>query len=264
MQTLYTRQGREHTDPIKRDGKGKPCFTEHIVCGRCGGAGGSIAWRPDGGICYECRGARFTGYRDVSLYTAEQLEALNARKAKADEKRAAKKAAEAAEAAARLDAQRAETIASLPEDLQAAYRWGLTEQPGAAQDIAQRLHDTLYLSEKQSAYLVKLHAMAQEQQVREAIAAPCPVGRVEIVGTVVSTKWQENGYGGALKMLLLADAGFKLWGSVPSSLLYPAAETPVEKGTVVRFTATVEPSRDDKTFGFFSRPTKAACLTATA
>jgi len=52
------------------------------------------------------------------------------------------------------------------------------------------------------------------------------------------------------------ERGFKLWGSVPRSLL---GETEL-KGQKITFTATVEQSHEEPKFGFFKRPTKASIL----
>jgi hypothetical protein len=265
MTALFTRNGHEHTGKHFTDEKGKPFIRERVMCWRCGGAGGGQQWAHTGWTCYQCNGAKFTGTRDLPLYTAEKLAKLNATKAKADEKRAAKKAAEAAEKDARIASEREGYFAALPAELLAAYEWATAlegDDGGAASDIATKMARDLYLSEKQIAFLLKLHAQHQEEEVRRTLAVPCPEGRFEIAGTVVSIKWQENDFGGALKMLVLAEAGFKLWGSVPASLMYPTVETPIDKGAVVKFTATVQPSRDDKSFGFFSRPTKAVALNA--
>jgi len=57
-----------------------------------------------------------------------------------------------------------------------------------------------------------------------------------------------------MKMLVQAEAGWKVWGSRPSSLSDIAA------GAKVEFVAQVEPSRDDNKFGFFKRPTQAVVL----
>ncbi len=68
-------------------------------CARCGGAGGSPHWHPDGGICYECRGNR-TVQRTYRVFVEDKLAKL----VEAADKKAAKKA----EAAQRkMDAHRA-------------------------------------------------------------------------------------------------------------------------------------------------------------
>lgn len=91
-----------------------------------------------------------------------------------------------------------------------------------------------------------------EQAAKVERGATVTAGRQVIEGEVTSTKWQENGFGGSLKMRVV-NGDLAYWGSVPSSI-------EVEKGTRVRFTATVEPSSDDPSFGFFKRPSKAEVL----
>ena len=85
-------------------------------------------------------------------------------------------------------------------------------------------------------------------------AEPVPTGRIDVSGKVLSYKYQESMYGSTLKMLVKDDRGFKLWGTVPSAIYE------VERGDMVSFTATVEPSKDDDKFGFFKRPSKAVFI----
>ena len=93
---------------------------------------------------------------------------------------------------------------------------------------------------------------AAEQAELDA-AERCPTGRVEITGEILAIKLQESYYGDTLKMLVKDDRGFKVWGSIPSSLH-------ASRGARVTFMAAVEPSRDDDKFGFYKRPTKAVNL----
>ena len=122
-------------------------------------------------------------------------------------------------------------------------------------------------SEKALAYLVKLldlierapeiaAAKAAAKALEAANAKPVPVvaGRVKVTGEVLSVKETEGYYGVVLKMLVKAD-GYKLWGSVPSSIVGEVA-----RGSVVEFSASVKRSDDDKSFGFFSRPSKAKVI----
>jgi hypothetical protein len=57
-------------------------------------------------------------------------------------------------------------------------------------------------------------------------------------------------------MLVRDDRGFKVWGTVPSSL------PNTDRGDKVTFTASVERSNNDETFGFFKRPSKATLIEA--
>lgn len=119
------------------------------------------------------------------------------------------------------------------------------------------------LTDRQLAFANKLVTEVEdflEYVEKEAeTAAPVPVTdeRLEVTGTVLSTRWQDGyAYGDRVfKMLVKDDRGFKVWGTVPRSLGYD-----LERGTKVRFTAAVEQSNDDETFGFFKRPTKAEVL----
>jgi len=102
----------------------------------------------------------------------------------------------------------------------------------------------------------KVAAAAAQRAAEQAeldAAEPCPTGRVEITGEILATKLQESYYGDTWKMLVKDDRGFKVWGSIPSSLH-------ASRGARVTFMAAVEPSRDDDKFGFYKRPTKAVNL----
>lgn len=117
-------------------------------------------------------------------------------------------------------------------------------------------------SEKQIAFVESLvNKLSQKQawqEEREAKAAAlkasgvqAPEGRVQVTGTVVSTKWYDNNFGGSLKMLVALADGTKVWGTVPSSL-------DVDKDDEVTFTATFERKADDPTFATYKRPSKAS------
>lgn len=93
-------------------------------------------------------------------------------------------------------------------------------------------------------------AIAAKREAEKAMAADCPSGRMVIEGVVLSTKTQDSMYGTQFKMLVKHASGFKVWGTIPSGGNLDM------KGCTVRFMATVEPSKDDRTFGFYSRPTK--------
>lgn len=95
-------------------------------------------------------------------------------------------------------------------------------------------------------------AQSKIEQRADDAAGVVVEGKYVVEGTVLSTKWQDNAYGGALKMIVRVeqtDGVVKIWGSVPSSI-------DPKIGDTVRFSATVERSDDDD-FGFFKRPTMA-------
>ena len=100
-----------------------------------------------------------------------------------------------------------------------------------------------------------------------------PTRRLVITGEVLSVKWKDSYYGGAWKMLVKDDRGFKVWGTRPESLAGDAghfmveddtdeyaAREGVKPGDRITFKATTEPSKDDDYFGFFKRPTGAEII----
>jgi hypothetical protein len=114
--------------------------------------------------------------------------------------------------------------------------------------------------------------MAIAPEVREAPerpaqqTAPAPAGRIEITGTVLIARLKSSQYGDVIKLRVLDDRGFAIWGNAPQAFLgevgYPHGElvSMVEPGDRVTFVATIKPSDDDETFGFFSRASKARQL----
>jgi hypothetical protein len=93
---------------------------------------------------------------------------------------------------------------------------------------------------------------AKAAQIAAGALSPVPVGKTAVVGQIASEPvWKENGFGGALKVRVVADQGFALWMTVPAKL------GEVTKGERISFVATLTPSDDDKYFGFASRPSQA-------
>ena len=142
--------------------------------------------------------------------------------------------------------------------------------------MAEAVAEWGHLSEKQEATVRKIMANFKEREAKRAAArdaehaaaAPCPSGRTEITGTIISTDLRENAFGSQWKMLVRDDSGFKVWGSVPSKLFEICAEDDVWphgkdlKGKRITFTAAVEVSDRDEKFGFFKRPTKTKLVAA--
>lgn len=132
-------------------------------------------------------------------------------------------------------------------------------------DMAGKLYQYGSLSEKQVEFARKLVREASEKAVRkaaeQATLSPVVAGAgIVVEGKVLTVKEQENPYvrnGTIYKMLVMDNRGFKVWGTIPSALN-------ANKGDVVRFTANVEASKDDPTFGFFSRPRKSEMVTEAA
>jgi|TARA_R110000824_G_scaffold46059_1_gene132712 hypothetical protein len=106
-----------------------------------------------------------------------------------------------------------------------------------------------------------------ERAADAADAADVPTGRIEIIGEVMSIK--DKGWGP--KMIVKHADGWKVWGSVPTSLTITwtaymgdtrSADLDVAVGDIVRLTATVSASDNDPKFGFFKRPAKAQVVRA--
>jgi hypothetical protein len=131
-------------------------------------------------------------------------------------------------------------------------------EPVIITDIVGKLVKYGSVSDRQLDFLRKLVAEFADKPAREAeraakraaeaeAAEPCPTGRLEVTGTILSVRVDDTMYGPVTKMLVKAAAGFKLWGTMP-------AGCHGDKGDTVTFKATIEPSRDDPKFGFFKRP----------
>lgn len=140
-----------------------------------------------------------------------------------------------------------------------------------AADVARKLRKYGELSEKQTAAIEKClvreieFAKKREEQAAKLATAPALTeGRVEIQGRIVSTKYQESHYGVTLKMLVELEDGNRVWGTMPAALEDAAWKIAQDQGKnepnfreiLVKFTATVERSKDDEHFGFYKRPSK--------
>lgn len=119
------------------------------------------------------------------------------------------------------------------------------------------------LSEKQENFLVTITDRIVNSEKYEAEAAAkkastpdCIEGRQAFTGKVISIKEVDSVYGKNLKVLLEAQEGYRVYGTLPRNL-YDA-----KPGNVLTFTATFIKSDKDRTFGFFSRPTKAGIVEA--
>lgn len=116
-------------------------------------------------------------------------------------------------------------------------------------DIVDRLVKYGDISERQIALVRKImDGMTQRIAERET-AAPVPVGRVTIVGKILSFKVVPSQFGEITKMLVQHETGWKVYGTKPARIKQGVGE-------VVTFDATIEPARDDNKFGFYSRPSK--------
>ena len=129
----------------------------------------------------------------------------------------------------------------------------------------------------------------RSEEAREASNATlAPTGRVAITGEIISAKAQEGDFGTAWKIVVKDDRGFRVYVSLPKAQteeLFDEFYTWAEdnghhtlhdfgpycwllgadswsgaKGRRITMTATLEPSSDDPSFAFGSRPAKGSWL----
>jgi hypothetical protein len=136
------------------------------------------------------------------------------------------------------------------------------------QSLARQLSNKGELSEAQVEAIKKTIARNAEFAARKAEeaknAGPFRSGKRTVEGVIVSSKWQDSQYGGAMKMLIKEDDGNKVWGTMPELIVSYVLARPISyddiRGMRVRFNASVEQSRNDEHFGFYKRPTKPEIL----
>lgn len=159
-------------------------------------------------------------------------------------------------------------LASAPDGIVAALR---ADHP-ISRDLRAQAISRGRLSDAQIELAFKLVAdvaKREEKRADEPELAPVPETseRIRITAKLVHQKNVDGYYGQTLKGLFLCDAGdgkaFKLWGTVPQAVAdaewaYQNAygEWPTDLIPAVSFTARIERSSDDESFGFFKRPTK--------
>jgi hypothetical protein len=129
-----------------------------------------------------------------------------------------------------------------------------------------------FMTDKMAAAATKIIDKEKAEAARPKIEVI--EGRGVITGTIVSVKRVESQWGSTLKATIADDRGFRIYGSLASSLAEEAYYEWREsvksvydygpecwldhlKGKRVTFTARVERSREDIEFGFFTRPSKA-------
>lgn len=255
--------GDMETTPFKSRSISKPGVIRiDGPCSRCGGEGGSRSWAFTGYTCWRCAGVgREPGgikqYAYPADWTDEQITEHMAKRQAAADKR---KAADTARKAAAAKAARAEFAAANPEAVKILRRWAKHDEFVA--DLARQYAERGDLSDRQIEVLLQAPAKIKARQAREkaeaermAQATPVPTGTEQITGEVLTLKWVEGDYGSTLKMLVMEDRGFKVWGTCPRAIQ-------PEKGDRVSLLAAVEPSHDDPLFGFYKRPRNASVIEA--
>jgi len=139
-------------------------------------------------------------------------------------------------------------------------------------DIRNRAHQYGSISDKQVALLERLMGWLDEAEQRRAareaahtatlatgVSLPTE-GRQVITGEIVSISIKDNDYGVRIVMTVRDDRGFRVWGTLPSSLDPGHGSLDNLRGKRITFTAAIKASDSDPLFGFISRPTKASYL----
>lgn len=107
-----------------------------------------------------------------------------------------------------------------------------------------------------------------EAQRLAAAGVRAPEGRVEVTGTVLSAKSHESQFGTAIKIVVQAEGGWKVWATAPSALIGDVDTTVIEEvrdalvGKRIKFVAALTRSPSDAAFAFGKRPTKAQFVSA--
>ena len=220
-------------------------------CGRCGGSGRIESFgHVENGVCFECDGNPASAR---TTRTVGELRAKARRDATDRDRRRAKEAAKAS----KLEAWKAEhddVVSCLRPHADAwkgsAFLRGLADQVFS---YGQVLND---------AQVEAVRECAKQDEARAAAKAATPElveGRRELTGTVLSVKSSEGYYGQVTyRMTVDLGDGTRVNGTAPAALLDLGAG----RGDRVTFTATVERSRGDHTFGFYKRPAKVSAVLA--
>jgi hypothetical protein len=234
-----------YTDPFPgEDGD----TVKFVPCSRCGGQGGMEYYaHVFGGVCFECNGSR--GHNS----TVRNLR-------KAESSRISRLNAEERKLAAKREHHNQQVLAAEAQ-YPALSQWAdLMSENSFLLDLWTKAFD-YELSEKQVAAAGKVATSILERKAarlaEQAEMTEVVEGKITVTGTVVSVKSQEGDWGTQFKMLVKDDRNFKVWSTIPATLMR-AVDSYMEKlvGQHISFNATVTASRDDKSFGFASSPSK--------
>jgi len=233
-----------------KNGTAKTMVKVSNSCTKCGGAGRG-PWFQDGGICYRCNGADTKGHYSIdqqTLYTAEKLDAMNA---KLDEKRKMREdafIANSSEILARFDALQPEFT-----ELANQGKGGLFSD-AQSQASCGRYEIALWLVGNRLSAMEKMVATVRARKNQSTDLPEIAAGRVTVSGEIKSLKMTHSDYGQQEKMLVQLSCGNRVYGSVPKSI------SGCQIGNRVKFIGTVSVSGNDSHFGFFSRPSKASVI----
>lgn len=259
-------------------------------CTRCHGTG-HYSFDGHSSECYQCGNTSAKLGVLVGDRAAADRDALKRRKAK-DAREAKKERERLAKLATREAAQLAikKTHPEMYDFLMSDEATDSKNSFVSSMSYDFRYHLGLRRSWSDRKTAAVLNAMERvAAQDAHANAHPVVEGRIVITGEIVGVKLVESDYGTVKKVTVLDDRGFRVYASLPKALVesaYDAFAAKVEadghsvydfgggswflgtddgyeagvKGRRLSFTASVEASRDDVSFGFGSRPTKGEWL----
>lgn len=195
-------------------------------CSRCGGRGGSEAWRHTGYNCYQCGGHNSSWTVNTTVGEMRKRARKHAQ-AYAGHVRKDIKAARAADA--QLDQLRTAypalhwfTWDGYRELVNAGDIWGDAEYI-----LPEMLNEGRTLTPKQAAFAAKLLQRAlNTRQIREARTAgwsntvSAPAGKkVTVAGTIKTTFEKAGDYGTQWKMVIVTDEGWEAETTIPAPWL---------------------------------------------
>lgn len=238
----------------------KPIKNAYTPCHRCGGTGVFSQYH---GTCFRC-GGRGTDptYRAWAYpvgWTDEQVEEWNeAREAKNEKSRIRANERKIEKRDAALNTY----LSSLSDEdrvaIQALLDRKWDDLNEFVNDVIGKLRQYGSISENQKNSIIEAQARDdkrdEERAIENANTPDLVEGRYTIEGEVLTLKEQDSVYGVQFKQLVKLDNGTKVWGTVPEKIW------DIDKGDRVRFDAKVTVSKDDRTFGFYSRPTKPSVI----
>jgi hypothetical protein len=258
-------------------------------CKRCGGEG-HYSHNGEHSRCYECdnTSAKLGEYisddrKDAEKWCHVRALAKANRERKAEEARLKLVAARDARVEA-LKATDPEVVALLQktyDDENEAYNSGDYAVIERTNPFLRQMAGKLFnagekgLTENMVAAVRKNVVWAAEKAEADAAKPAVVEGRRVVTGKVVSTKAVEGDYGTSYKMLVEEEGGARVFGSIPNALwdeveflgayrklAWNETDGVMRKlvGMELTFTATVEASSKDKSFGFFKRPAKASVV----
>lgn len=238
----------------------KPRNIVSTPCHRCGGSGIYTQFH---GTCFRCGGhgvdPTYKAWGFPASWTDSDIIEWNEKKSQRNEKA---RISTQERRAARRDAAFNSYLDSLSdedrESIQALLDRKWDDLNEFVNDVLGKLRRYGSISENQKSSIIEAQARDDgyaAQCAEENANTPNLVeGRYTIEGEVLTTKEQDSPYGTQLKQLVKMDNGTKVWGTVPNAIW------DIDRGDRVRFDAKVTVSNDDRTFGFYSRPTKAEVL----